>query len=189
MGTGAIEQYAEFVPEGSKPGAMQKLYKGGTSISGGSNGEDAMRYAFGAEFVEVRVHRLTREIRVPRAVGAFAAGRIVNPRTAHSQLMGGMIWGISSALHEETEIDTRFARYTNTNLADYLVPVNADVPQIDVILLSEKDRRSIRSASRASGSLVTSAPRRPWQMPCITPPDSGPQSSDPVREGDRVIGY
>ena len=98
-----------------------------------------MRYAFGAEFVEVRVHRLTREIRVPRAVGAFAAGRIVNPRTAHSQLMGGMIWGISSALHEETEIDTRFARYTNTNLADYLVPVNADVPQIDVILLSEKD--------------------------------------------------
>ena len=139
LGTGAIEQYAEFVPQGSKPGAMQKLYKGGTSISGGSNGEDAMRYAFGAEFVEVRVHRLTREIRVPRAVGAFAAGRIVNPRTAHSQLMGGMIWGISSALHEETEIDTRFARYTNTNLADYLVPVNADVPQIDVILLSEKD--------------------------------------------------
>ncbi len=61
----------------------------------------------GAEFVEVRIHALTREIRVPRIVGAFAAGRLMNTRTVHSQLMGGMIWGISSALHEATEIDTQ----------------------------------------------------------------------------------
>lgn len=66
-----------------------------------------MMYAFGAEFVEVRIHARTREIRVPRIVGAFAAGRIMNTRTARSQLMGGMIWGISSALHEKTEIDRR----------------------------------------------------------------------------------
>ena len=72
---------------------------------------------------------LTREIRVPRIVGAFAAGRLMNTRTAHSQLMGGMIWGISSALHEATEIDMRYARYVNDNLADYSVPVNADVQQ------------------------------------------------------------
>jgi xanthine dehydrogenase YagR molybdenum-binding subunit len=96
-------------------------------------------YALGAEFVEVRVHALTREIRVPRMVGAFAAGHIMNPRTARSQYMGGMIWGVSSALHEATEIDPRVARYVNDNLADYLIPVNADIDEVDIILVPERD--------------------------------------------------
>ena len=90
--------------------------------------------------MEVRVHHLTGEIRVPRAVGAFAAGRIVNPLTAKSQLMGGMIWGISAALHEATEMDRRAARYTNKDLAEYLMPVHADIGEIDVILVPEEDR-------------------------------------------------
>jgi xanthine dehydrogenase YagR molybdenum-binding subunit len=72
-----------------------------------------VRFAFGAQFVEVRVHALTGEIRARRAVGAFAAAHIVNPATARNQLMGGLIWGISAALHEETEIDRRHARYYN----------------------------------------------------------------------------
>ena len=84
-------------------------------MTGGPHGEKIM-YAMGAEFVEVRVHALTREIRVPRIVGAFAAGRLMNTRTAHSQLMGGMIWGISSALHEATEIDAH-ARATSTTIS------------------------------------------------------------------------
>jgi xanthine dehydrogenase YagR molybdenum-binding subunit len=96
-------------------------------------------YATGAEFVEVRVHALTREIRVPRVVGAFAAGRLMNTRTARSQYMGGIIWGVSSALHEATEIDRREARYVNSSLADYLIPVNADIQNVDVILVPEKD--------------------------------------------------
>jgi xanthine dehydrogenase YagR molybdenum-binding subunit len=96
-------------------------------------------YATGAEFVEVRVHALTREIRVPRVVGAFAAGRLMNTRTARSQYMGGIIWGVSSALHEATEIDRREARYVNNSLADYLIPVNADIQNVDVILVPEKD--------------------------------------------------
>nr|WP_307777822.1 molybdopterin cofactor-binding domain-containing protein [Rhizobium sp. AB2/73] len=99
-----------------------------------------VKYAFGAEFVEVRVHRRTREIRVPRIVGAFGAGRIMNTRTARSQLMGGMIWGISSALHEATEFDHRDARVINRDLQDYLVPVNADIQDVKVILVSETDR-------------------------------------------------
>src|SRR6201995_5620513 len=105
---------------------------------GGPKGEKLM-YAFGAEFVEVRVHARTREIRVPRLVGAFAAGRIMNTRTARSQMMGAMIWGVSSALHEATEIDPRNARYINDNLADYLVPVNADIQQLEVVLVPEED--------------------------------------------------
>ena len=138
LGVGAIEEYAEFVPPGAPPDAMDKLYHGKPYLGGGSKGEKLM-YALGAEFVEVRVHALTREIRVPRIVGAFAAGHVMNTRTARSQYLGAMIWGISSALHEATEIDERYARYVNDNLADYLVPVNADIQQLEVILVPEED--------------------------------------------------
>lgn len=146
LGVSTLEQYAENVPEQVKPNPVvglvvnpiKKLYEGTPMLGGGSKGEKLM-YAMGANFVEVRVHRLTREIRVSRMVGAFAAGHIMNPRTAHSQYMGAMIWGISSALHEATEIDKRYARYTNDNLADYLVPVNADIAQLDVIMVPETD--------------------------------------------------
>jgi xanthine dehydrogenase YagR molybdenum-binding subunit len=89
--------------------------------------------------VEVRVHSRTREVRAPRAVGAFAAGTILNPVTAGSQLMGGMIWGISAALLEATEIDERAARYYNTDYAEYLVPVNADIGSVEVIFVPEED--------------------------------------------------
>jgi xanthine dehydrogenase YagR molybdenum-binding subunit len=138
LGVGAIEEYAEFIPPGVPADAVQKLYAGTPTLTGGHQGEKLM-YAMGAEFVEVRVNASTREVRVPRMVGAFAAGRIMNTRTARSQLMGGMIWGISSALHEATDVDPRTARYVNDNLADYLIPVNADVDQVDVILVSEQD--------------------------------------------------
>src|SRR5712672_1061592 len=138
LGVGAIEEYAEYLPPGAKPDSMKNLYAGTPFLGGGSKGEKLM-YAMGAEFVEVRVHASTREIRVPRIVGAFAAGRLMNTRTARSQYMGAMIWGISSALHESSEIDPRTARYVNDNLADYLIPVNADVRDVDVILVPEED--------------------------------------------------
>jgi len=145
-GASTLEEYAEFVPEEAQPNAItelfydpiKKLYAGSPTLVGGSKGKKLM-YAMGAEFVEVRVHVRTREIRVPRIVGAFAAGRIMNTRTARSQYMGAMIWGISSALHEATEIDTRYARYVNDNLADYLIPVNADIQELDAILVPERD--------------------------------------------------
>lgn len=138
MGTSTVEEYSEFVPEGLKPDAVANLYAGKLTMTGGSHGKKVM-YASGAEFVEVRIHALTHEIRVPRIVGAFAAGRLMNTRTAHSQLMGGMIWGIGSALHEATDIDTKYARYVNDNLADYQVPVNADVKDVQVISVPEVD--------------------------------------------------
>jgi len=138
MGVGIIEEYSEFVPKGLEPSAVADLYEGKLRMVGGPHGDKVM-YSMGAELVEVRVHSLTREIRVPRIVGAFAAGRLMNTRTVHGQLMGGMIWGISSALHEATEIDMRYARYVNDNLADYMIPVNADVKDVQVILLSEVD--------------------------------------------------
>ncbi len=139
-GSGAIENYVEWVPHGSKPGAVRALYEGMPKIAGGAKLEDRIQFAFGAQFVEVRIHARTKEIRVPRIVGAFAAGKIMNTRTARSQLMGGMIWGIGSALHEETEVDRREARYVNANLADYMVPVNADIGEVELIMIPEEDK-------------------------------------------------
>ena len=136
---GVIEALGGHEPKSEQPGGLAALRTGGTTFTGGFTGKDYVKAAFGAEFVEVRVHSRTREVRVPRIVGAFAAGTIMNPMTARSQLLGGMIWGISSALHEATEIDIRNARYTNDNLAEYLIPVNADIPSVEVIFIPETD--------------------------------------------------
>jgi xanthine dehydrogenase YagR molybdenum-binding subunit len=152
-GVNAIEEYAEFIPPGVKADAIRQLYAGKASMTGGPHGEKLM-YATGAEFVEVRIHALTGEIRVPRIVGAFAAAHILNTRTARSQYMGGMIWGISSALHEATEIDRSRARYVNDNLADYLIPVNADVDQLEVILVPEVDEAVNPAGVKGIGELA-----------------------------------
>ncbi len=139
---GALEVLAENTPKGLPASAMAGLYKGQTTMSRGDARKDVAAFAFGAHFIEVRVHALTREIRTPRIVSAFAAGTIVNPLTAYSQFMGGAIWGVSSALHELTEIDPRRAAYVNRNLADYRIPVNADIDQLEVIIVPEEDDKA-----------------------------------------------
>ncbi len=97
------------------------------------------KHAFGAQFAEVRVDADLGIVRVSRMVGAFASGRILNAKTARSQYLGGMVWGVAMALHEETRTDVRTGRITTANLADYLVPVNADIQAIDVIIVPEDD--------------------------------------------------
>jgi xanthine dehydrogenase YagR molybdenum-binding subunit len=153
LGVNAVEEYGEWKPDDAPRDAFSAMYKGHAQIVGGEKLADAIAYAFGAEFVEVRINKWTHEIRVPRLLGAFAAGRIMNPRTARSQLMGGLIWGMSAALHEATELDERYARYVNKNLADYLVPVNADAPGVEVILLSEEDNRINPAGVKGLGEL------------------------------------
>jgi xanthine dehydrogenase YagR molybdenum-binding subunit len=95
--------------------------------------------SFGAQFVEVRVDRDLGEVRVSRVVSAFGGGRILNAKTARSQFLGGIVWGIGMALHERTVYDQRLGRIMNADLAEYHVPVNLDVPAIDVILVDEDD--------------------------------------------------
>ncbi|MBM6593289.1 xanthine dehydrogenase family protein molybdopterin-binding subunit [Microvirga pudoricolor] len=140
---GPMESYVKYTPEiasGTVKVMGHKMLESGLpAMTSGSAAGDHIQYAFGAEFLEVRIHRRTREIRVPRIVGAFAAGRIISPTTARSQLLGGMIWGIGSALHEATDIDRRAARYLNDDLAEYLIPVNADIRDVDVIFVPEED--------------------------------------------------
>jgi xanthine dehydrogenase YagR molybdenum-binding subunit len=96
-------------------------------------------HAHGAVFAEVKVDPDLGQIRVTRMVGAFAAGRVINPRLVRSQIFGGMIWGMSFALHEEALADHRSGRILNANLAEYHVPVNADVPSLDALMIDEHD--------------------------------------------------
>jgi xanthine dehydrogenase YagR molybdenum-binding subunit len=152
IGVGAIEEYAEWLPDGLGPDALGKIHEGKVAFAGGPSKKNIM-YAFGAEFVEVRVHARTREPRVARVVGAFAAGKVINPLTARSQLMGGLVWGLSSALHEATEIDRRAASYVNDDLAEYLIPVNADVRDIEVIFVPEEDSRINPLGAKGLGEL------------------------------------
>ena len=97
------------------------------------------RFAFGSQFAEVRVDPELGEVRVTRFLGAFASGRILNARTARSQYMGGIVWGIGNALTEITRTDLRTGRIMTANLAEYLVPTCADVPDIDVLIVPEDD--------------------------------------------------
>ena len=96
-------------------------------------------HAHGAVFAEVKVDPDLGQIRVTRLVGAFAAGRVINPRLVRSQYYGGMIWGVSFALHEQAVMDRRSGRLMNPNLGEYHVPVNADVPSLEAILVEEDD--------------------------------------------------
>ena len=101
--------------------------------------EDFSRHSYGAQFVEARVDVDTGEIRVPRMLGVFAAGRIVNAATARSQLVGGMTMGLSMALHEEGVMDGQFGDYANSDLATYHVSAHADVGEIEAIWIEEDD--------------------------------------------------
>jgi xanthine dehydrogenase YagR molybdenum-binding subunit len=92
-----------------------------------------------AVFAEVKVDEQLGVIRTTRVVNAVAGGRILNTKTASSQIIGGVVWGIGMALHEETLIDHKFGRIVNANIAEYHLPVNADVHDIEVIFVDEAD--------------------------------------------------
>ncbi|WP_375445344.1 xanthine dehydrogenase family protein molybdopterin-binding subunit [uncultured Fibrella sp.] len=97
------------------------------------------RHTHAAAFVEVEVDEDLGTVKVTRAVTAVAGGRILNPRTARSQIIGGMVWGISSALQEDSKMDHRYGRFMNHNLAEYHVPVAADIQDLDVLFVEEHD--------------------------------------------------
>jgi xanthine dehydrogenase YagR molybdenum-binding subunit len=101
--------------------------------------EPLSKHAFGAQFVEVRVDVDTGEIRVPRVLGVFACGRIVNPKTARSQFIGGMTMGLGMALLEETAVDPHLGGFVTRDLATYHVMTNADVLDIEATWIDEHD--------------------------------------------------
>ncbi len=117
---------------------LDQIEENGTAGSAAAAEHYAMQ-AHGAVFAEVKVDPDLGQIRATRLVGAFAAGRVINPRLVRSQYYGGMIWGVSFALHEQAVLDPRSGRVMNADLAEYHVPVNADVPSLEAILVEEED--------------------------------------------------
>jgi xanthine dehydrogenase YagR molybdenum-binding subunit len=129
---------------------------------GKADGSDASELAvrsFGAVFVEVRVHDRLGMIRVPRVVAVYSVGRVLNLHTASSQLRGGIVWGLSMALCEESLLDERNGRFANANLAEYHVPVNADIGEIEIEVVPEDDTRFNSLGARGIGEIgITGVP-------------------------------
>ncbi|HWH95031.1 MAG TPA: molybdopterin cofactor-binding domain-containing protein [Baekduia sp.] len=111
------------------------------------------RPTFGAKFVEARVDPDTGEVRVARQLGVFAAGRIVNPRTARSQLIGGMTMGLGMALHEEGIMDPNNGDYVNHDLAQYHVPAHADIGAMEASWIDEVDEHLNPMGSKGIGEI------------------------------------
>ena len=112
-----------------------------------------IRATHSAVFVEVRVDEDFGTVRVTRVVSAVAAGRIISQRTARSQIYGGIVWGISQALHEESHVDHRLGRFMNHNYAEYHIAANADIHDIDVIFVEEDDRIVSRLGAKGVGEI------------------------------------
>ena len=111
-------------------------------------------YAYGAVFAEVGVDESLGRVRIRRIFGCYDAGRIINPRLAHSQAIGAMVMGIGMALLEGTQLDYRDGRVVNANMSDYLVPVNADVPALDAMFLPGEDTVADPIGVKGLGELV-----------------------------------
>ncbi|WP_457938334.1 xanthine dehydrogenase family protein molybdopterin-binding subunit [Mesorhizobium sp. 10J20-29] len=129
------ESYAEIMARAG----MASLEGNGTGTRDPKDAEELAMYSHGAVFAEVKVDPDLCQVLVTRLVGAFAAGRVINPRLTRSQLYGGMIWGVSFALHEEAVHDRRTGRPMNADLAGYHIPVHADIPAMQALLVEEDD--------------------------------------------------
>lgn len=124
------------------------------TIEPGKTSDSFNQASYGAHFCEVAVNSVTGETRVRRLLTVAAAGRILNEKTARSQCYGGQIWGIGSALTEELVTDKRTGLLVNHDLAEYHVPVNADIPQLEVVLLRERDPHASPLAGKGIGELA-----------------------------------
>jgi xanthine dehydrogenase YagR molybdenum-binding subunit len=145
------------IVSGDQSKKLTDLVGAGMSADGeiqpGSNNKDFSQQSYGAHFAEVGVDADTGEVRLRRMLGVFTAGRVLNAKTARSQAIGGMVFGVGAALQEEMTLDPRFGYYVNHDLAEYHVPVHADIPEIDAIFLSELDNRSNPLKSKGIGEL------------------------------------
>jgi xanthine dehydrogenase YagR molybdenum-binding subunit len=110
-------------------------------------------YTYGAHFAEVGVDADTAEVRLRRMLGVFSIGRVLNAKTARSQLLGGMTFGIASALMESAEVDTRTGFFLNHDLAGYLVPVHADITDLEAVLLDGFDDKANVLGAKGAGEL------------------------------------
>ncbi len=147
-GGGARVHVAELLAQGN-----QRWIEAHADAAPGPEKQHYSMHSFGAQFAEVRVDEDLGELRLVRMVGAFDGGRILNAKTARSQLIGGIVYGIGMAMLEETLVDRETGRIANSSVAEYLMPVNADVPEIDVITIGGDDGISNPLGAKGIGEL------------------------------------
>jgi xanthine dehydrogenase YagR molybdenum-binding subunit len=151
-GRASLEVEVQRKAPGQPDAIFGRLRTGLPSIGGPAYGSH-VTFSFIAHFVEVRVEPGTRRIRVPRVVSVADCGRVLSPRTAASQVRGGVVWGIGAALREASEVDTRYGGFINDNIAEYVIPVNADIGQIDVDFIDKPDTTFNASGVKGLGEV------------------------------------
>jgi xanthine dehydrogenase YagR molybdenum-binding subunit len=107
-----------------------------------------------AHFVEAHVHPATGEVKIKKVVSAVDGGKIINPITARSQIIGGVVWGIGMSLMEEGVLDHRYGKYVNSNFGDYHLATHADVPQVEVVFIDKKDPVTNPMGSKGIGEVA-----------------------------------
>lgn len=148
----AIENRSETLAALVARAAPEGVYVEG-SISPAADARDYSQHTYGAHFAEVGVNSVTGEVRMRRMFGVFAAGRILNAKTAKSQMTGGMIWGVGTALTEHNAVDPRFGSLMAQDMAEYLAPVHADIVELDSIFLDEADDKANPMGIKGVGEL------------------------------------
>src|SRR5262249_28534749 len=148
-----LGRYAEVVAKSGEPRLAAEGKWSPAATTGVGEDDAYAMHGFGAVFVEVGIDEALCVTRVRRAVAVYSAGRIINPKTARSQMIGGITWGIGQALLEDSRVDHHLGRFLSKNLAGYLVPVSADVPEIDVGFVDEVDLRASALGARGIGEL------------------------------------
>lgn len=139
----AVRPFLEVEARRAAPGQLDAVFQErlakGFQAAVGPVYPKFVTFSYIAHFVEVRVEPTTRRVRVPCVVSVVDGGRVMSPRTARSQVLGGVVWSIGAALREESEAEERFGGFLNANIADYVIPVNADIGAIDVDFVDEPD--------------------------------------------------
>lgn len=149
----AIEVEARHWASGQPEEIVDDMVHGHPAVAGPNYPEFAT-FSYIAQFVEVRIEPTTRRVRVPRVVSVVDCGRVISPVTAASQVRGGVIWGIGAALRERSEVDSRYGGFLNADLAEYVIPVNADIGEIDVDFIDEPDPLLNQDGLKTLGEVV-----------------------------------
>ena len=137
-GADVVTVEATYTAPGAPDGALDSLRQG-LPAAGGPVYPGFTAFSWVAHFVEVRIEPTTRRVRVPRVVSVADCGRVISPTTAASQVRGAVVWGIGATLREHSEVDPRYGGFLNDDLAEYVIPVNADIGDIDVELVDVPD--------------------------------------------------
>ena len=151
LGWTEASEYAEWKPRGMDDEEAQGGLDGSMAMSPPVS--DVASFSFGAQFAEVHIDPILRTIHVARMVGVFACGKIINERTAHSNLAGGMVWGAGFALLEQSKVDGPQAKFANTDLAGYHIATSADIGEVVVETIDEKDTAVNLIGAKAVGEI------------------------------------